>query len=90
MQVAVPLPAGTPPTTLTSSVTLRLTNYSCRASCAVIAIAHRLSTVVDADRIIVLEAGRVRATGTHYELLESDELYQRIATRQLLTEDAAR
>ncbi|ARF74360.1 ABC transporter ATP-binding protein [Kitasatospora albolonga] len=69
---------------------LRDTIATVSQECAVIAIAHRLSTVVDADRIIVLEAGRVRATGTHHELLDSDELYRRIASRQLLTEGAAR
>jgi ABC-type multidrug transport system fused ATPase/permease subunit len=43
---------------------------------AVLTIAHRLSTVVDADQIVVLDAGRVRARGTHAELLEADELYR--------------
>ncbi|ASO20219.1 ATP-binding cassette subfamily B protein [Actinoalloteichus hoggarensis] len=43
---------------------------------AVVTIAHRLSTVIDADRIIVAEAGRVRAQGTHAELLATDELYR--------------
>jgi ATP-binding cassette subfamily B protein len=43
---------------------------------AVLTIAHRLSTVVDADEIIILDAGRVRARGTHAELLEADELYR--------------
>ena len=47
-------------------------------------IAHRLSTVTSADRILVLEAGRVRAQGRHEELLASDELYRRLATTQLL------
>jgi len=43
---------------------------------AVVTIAHRLSTVIDADRILVMEAGRVRAHGTHEELLASDMLYR--------------
>ena len=51
----------------------------------VLVIAHRLSTVTSADRILVLEAGRVRAAGTHEELLATDELYHQLATTQLLT-----
>lgn len=43
---------------------------------AVVTVAHRLSTVVDADTILVLDEGRVRARGTHAELLASDALYQ--------------
>ena len=50
---------------------------------AVVTIAHRLSTVVQADQILVLEGGRLRATGTHHELLRSDELYHRLAMTQL-------
>jgi ATP-binding cassette subfamily B protein len=45
---------------------------------AVVTIAHRLSTVIDADTIFVLERGRVRAQGTHTELLESDDLYREL------------
>lgn len=45
---------------------------------AVVTIAHRLSTVLDADLIIVLEDGRIRARGTHAELLVSDDLYRRL------------
>ncbi|MGC4938125.1 ABC transporter ATP-binding protein [Kribbella sp. DT2] len=43
---------------------------------AVLTIAHRLSTVIDADQILVLEAGQVRARGNHHELLAEDTLYQ--------------
>lgn len=43
----------------------------------VITIAHRLSTVVDADRIVVIDKGQVQATGTHGDLLEQSELYRK-------------
>ena len=49
-----------------------------------IIVAHRLSTVIDSDRIVVLDGGRVVAAGTHHELVESDPLYRELATHQLL------
>jgi ATP-binding cassette subfamily B protein len=47
-----------------------------------IVIAHRLSTVQKADKIIVLEHGALAAIGTHQELLESSELYSKLAYLQ--------
>ncbi|QTX05343.1 ABC transporter ATP-binding protein [Agromyces archimandritae] len=47
-------------------------------------IAHRLSTVVDSDLIIVLDHGRVVGQGTHAELIESTPLYRELAEHQLL------
>jgi subfamily B ATP-binding cassette protein MsbA len=44
----------------------------------VLVIAHRLSTVQNAGRIVVLERGRVAASGSHAELLEQDGLYRRL------------
>ncbi|MFI9741615.1 ABC transporter ATP-binding protein [Streptomyces sp. NPDC052494] len=45
---------------------------------AVVTVAHRLSTVVDADTIVVMENGKVRAQGGHRELLATDELYREL------------
>ena len=50
---------------------------------AVMTIAHRLSTVVAADQILVLEGGRLRASGTHRELVALDDLYRTLARTQL-------
>ena len=47
-------------------------------------IAHRLSTVVDSDAIVVLDHGRVVGIGTHSELVESTPLYRDLARHQLL------
>lgn len=47
-----------------------------------IMIAHRLSTVVDADRILVLQQGKIVASGTHTELLANSVLYQQLARLQ--------
>ena len=49
-----------------------------------IVIAHRLSTVVDSDQIVVLDHGQVIGTGTHSELVASTPLYRELAKHQLL------
>jgi ABC-type multidrug transport system fused ATPase/permease subunit len=48
-----------------------------------IVIAHRLSTIVKADRIFVLEAGRVVQSGTYAELIAQEGLFAKLAPQQL-------
>ncbi|MBE0339277.1 ABC transporter ATP-binding protein [Paenibacillus sp. 23TSA30-6] len=49
-----------------------------------IVIAHRLSTVVHSDQIIVLDKGKVTGAGTHAELVESHEVYRELAQKQFV------
>ncbi len=56
---------------------------------AVVTIAHRLSTVIDADTILVMEKGQIRARGTHTELMASDELYRDLVTALRIAPQAA-
>jgi len=51
--------------------------------CSVMLIAHRLSTVMGADKIVVVDAGRVVEQGTHSELLENGHIYAQLVQRQL-------
>lgn len=56
---------------------------------AVVTVAHRLSTVIHADRIVLMEDGRIRAQGAHAELLASDTLYREmVASLHISAEEA--
>lgn len=55
----------------------------------VLLVAQRVSTVVDADRIIVLDEGRIVGMGTHQDLLETNDVYREIALSQLSEEEIA-
>jgi ATP-binding cassette subfamily B protein len=50
----------------------------------ILVIAHRISTVRQADRIALIESGAVKALGTHNDLMRSSEYYERVATLQLV------
>lgn len=53
----------------------------------VIIIAQRISTILDADQIIVLDEGKIVGKGTHKELMKNNEVYQQIALSQLSKEE---
>lgn len=59
-----------------------ITEFTRGRTCLI--VAHRLSTVLGADRIVVMDRGRVVGEGSHEELLGSCETYRQIATRQLV------
>jgi ATP-binding cassette subfamily B protein len=54
-----------------------------------IVVAHRLSTIIDADKIVVLQDGRVAETGTHDELLRKDGLYAKLWMQQSATRESS-
>ncbi len=53
-------------------------------------IAHRLSTVRNADKVIVIDHGRIVEEGTHDELCQIDGIYKKLVLRQLLTKESVR
>ena len=52
-------------------------------------VAQRVSTVIDADQIIVLDNGEIAGMGTHKDLLETNEVYREIVESQLSEEEIA-
>ena len=64
-----------------------------RKSCAdsnIIIVAQRINTVMDADRIIVLDEGKIAGIGTHKQLMEGCKAYQEIALSQISTEEVSK
>ncbi|MFG1647718.1 ABC transporter ATP-binding protein [Amycolatopsis sp. NPDC049252] len=59
------------------------------ADATVVIVAQRVSTIRGADRIIVLDEGRVVGTGTHHELMDGNETYREIVLSQLTEQEAA-
>jgi ATP-binding cassette subfamily B protein len=58
------------------------------AGATMVIIAQRVSSIVDADQILVLDNGRIVAHGTHHELLDTSETYREIVSSQLSAEEA--
>src|SRR3989441_1662455 len=59
------------------------------ADATVFVVAQRIGTVINADRIVVLDNGRVAGIGTHAELLENNEIYREIVASQVSLEEVA-
>ena len=53
-----------------------------KGSYTIIIVAHRLSTVIDSDRIILIDKGKVMGEGTHKELMENNSLYQNLYDKE--------
>jgi ABC-type multidrug transport system fused ATPase/permease subunit len=53
----------------------------------IIVIAHRLSTVRDADEIVVIQKGQVKERGSHNDLIAKNGVYKKLVERQLMQKD---
>lgn len=74
---------------LATDARLRAALKPVTADATVVIVAQRVSTIRDADLILVVEDGEVVGRGTHHELLESNQTYQEIVASQLSAEEAA-
>lgn len=63
---------------------LKETIHEVSKRCVVVVIAHRLSTVVEADKIILLDGGKVSTQGNHEELLQISPLYRKLVQTQMI------
>jgi ATP-binding cassette subfamily B multidrug efflux pump len=68
---------------------LRLALRPLTVDATVVIVAQRVSTIRQADRIVVLDEGRIVGTGTHHELMAESETYREIVLSQLTEEEAA-
>jgi ATP-binding cassette, subfamily B, multidrug efflux pump len=68
---------------------LRVALRGVTSHATVFVIAQRISTVIDADRIVVVDQGRIVGIGTHAELLDTNEIYREIVASQMSLEEAA-
>lgn len=72
-----------------TDVTLRRALKEATADTTTLIVAQRISTIIHADQIVVLDEGKVAGQGTHEELLKNCEVYRQIATSQLSEEELA-
>lgn len=70
-----------------TDVALRKALNDATSGSTILIVAQRISTVLNADQIIVLDNGEIAGTGTHKELMNSCEVYRQIAASQLSKEE---
>jgi ATP-binding cassette subfamily B protein len=74
---------------LATDARLRAALVPVTASAVTVIVAQRVSTIIDADQILVLEEGRIVGLGTHHDLLASCSTYQEIVESQFVAEEVA-